>query len=261
MTPSLPTFSMASAIRLPISLSLFAEIVPTWAISFLPAEGTDKVLSCSTTASTARSMPRFSSMGLAPAVTFLSPSRKIAWASTVAVVVPSPARSDVLVATSLTICAPIFSIGSLSSTSLATVTPSLVTVGDPNFLSMTTFLPLGPRVTFTASASWSTPRLSLDRASVLKRSSLDAMSQNLLMSRAEPAALYSARLGLADLGQNVRGLDDDDFVAAELERGATVLTVDHDIANLQIHRDAIALFHSTGPNRDHFALSWLFLGR
>jgi hypothetical protein len=30
---------MASAIRLPISLSLFAEMVPTWAISFLPAEG------------------------------------------------------------------------------------------------------------------------------------------------------------------------------------------------------------------------------
>ena len=58
MTPSLPTFSIASAIRLPISLSLFAEMVPTWAISFLPAEGTEIVLSCSTTASTALSMPR-----------------------------------------------------------------------------------------------------------------------------------------------------------------------------------------------------------
>ena len=110
-------------------------------------------LSCSTTASTARSMPRFSSIGLAPAVTFFRPSRKIAWARTVAVVVPSPARSEVLVATSFTIWAPMFSIGSLSSISLATVTPSLVTVGEPNFLSMTTFLPLGPSVTFTASAS------------------------------------------------------------------------------------------------------------
>src|SRR3954469_4194790 len=155
-------------------------------------------------------------MGLAPAVTFLRPSRKIAWASTVAVVVPSPARSDVLVATSLTIWAPMFSIGSLSSTSLATVTPSLVTVGDPNFLSMTTFLPLGPRVTFTASASWSTPRLSLDRASVLKRSSLDAMSHDLLKFRRVSSELYSARLVLADLGQNVGGLDDDDFVTTEL---------------------------------------------
>ena len=116
-------------------------------------------------------MPRLSSIGLAPAVTFLRPSRKIAWASTVAVVVPSPARSLVLVATSFTICAPMFSIGSDSSISLATVTPSLVMVGDPNFLSMTTFRPLGPRVIFTASASASTPRLSLARASMLNSSS------------------------------------------------------------------------------------------
>jgi hypothetical protein len=30
----------------------------------------------------------------------------------------------------------------------------LVIVGAPNFLSMTTLRPLGPNVTFTASASW-----------------------------------------------------------------------------------------------------------
>ena len=116
-------------------------------------------------------MPRLSSIGLAPAVTFLRPSRKIACASTVAVVVPSPARSEVLVATSFTICAPMFSIGSDSSISLATVTPSLVMVGEPNFLSMTTLRPLGPRVIFTASARASTPRLSLARASTLNCSS------------------------------------------------------------------------------------------
>src|SRR3954464_3558608 len=82
----------------------------------------------------------------------------MAWASTVAVVVPSPAVSDVLLATSRTICAPMFSSGSFRSISLATVTPSLVMVGEPNFLSRTTLRPLGPRVTFTASASWFTPR-------------------------------------------------------------------------------------------------------
>src|SRR5687768_18280310 len=65
--------------------------------------------------------------------------------------------------------------GSESSISFATVTPSFVTVGAPNFLSMTTFRPLGPRVTFTASASWSTPRLSAARASLLKWSSLAAI--------------------------------------------------------------------------------------
>ena len=49
-------------------------------------------------------------------------------------------------------------IGISSSISLATVTPSLVTVGEPNFLSMTTLRPLGPRVTLTALASLATPR-------------------------------------------------------------------------------------------------------
>ena len=54
MTPSLPTFSIASAIRSPISLSLLAEIDPTWAISFLPLVGTLIFLSSSTTAANGR---------------------------------------------------------------------------------------------------------------------------------------------------------------------------------------------------------------
>ena len=108
--------------------------------------------------STAFSIPRFSSIGFAPATTFFAPSRKIACASTVAVVVPSPAMSDVLLATSRTICAPMFSSASFSSISFATVTPSFVIVGEPNFLSRTTLRPFGPRVTFTAFASWLTPR-------------------------------------------------------------------------------------------------------
>ena len=81
----------------------------------------------------------------------------MAWASTVAVVVPSPAMSEVLLATSRTIWAPMFSRESLSSISLATVTPSLVIVGDPNFLSRTTLRPFGPSVTLTQLASWSMP--------------------------------------------------------------------------------------------------------
>jgi hypothetical protein len=79
-----------------------------------------------------------------PAATDFMPSRTIAWASTVAVVVPSPAMSLVLEATSRSICAPMFSNLSLSSISLATVTPSLVMRGAPKLLSMTTLRPLGP---------------------------------------------------------------------------------------------------------------------
>ena len=58
----------------PIVSSLLAEMVPTWAI-MLPLTGVDMLRSSSTTASTARSMPRLISIGLAPATTFLAPSR------------------------------------------------------------------------------------------------------------------------------------------------------------------------------------------
>ena len=114
-------------------------------------------LSSSTAAMTALSMPRFRSIGLAPAATAFRPSRMIAWASTVAVVVPSPASSEVLEATSFTICAPMFSNLSLSSISFATDTPSLVTVGAPKLFSSTALRPFGPSVALTALARMLTP--------------------------------------------------------------------------------------------------------
>ncbi len=98
----------------------------------------------------------------------------MACASTVAVVVPSPAMSLVLVATSLTICAPMFSYLSRSSISFATVTPSFVMTGEPNFLPMTTFRPFGPSVTRTAFASTLTPLSIAARASSLNFKSFAA---------------------------------------------------------------------------------------
>ena len=65
-----------------------------------------------------------------------------------------------------------FSNGSSSSMSRAIVTPSLVIVGAPNFLSSTTLRPLGPSVTLTASARRSTPRLRERRAVSSKMSCL-----------------------------------------------------------------------------------------
>jgi len=53
-------------------------------------------------------MPAFIWIGLTPATTALRPSLKIASANTVAVVVPSPATSLVLLATSRTMRAPMF---------------------------------------------------------------------------------------------------------------------------------------------------------
>jgi hypothetical protein len=165
ITPSLPTLSMALASILPISGSPLAEIVPTWAISSFEEIFFECALRSSTAFSTARSMPRFTSIGFIPAATALAPSRTMACDSTVAVVVPSPARSEVFEATSRTICAPMFSNLSGSSISLATVTPSLVTRGAPNDLSSTTVRPFGPNVTPTALARMSMPRSRRARAS------------------------------------------------------------------------------------------------
>ena len=92
-------------------------------------------------------------IGSAPAAIIFRPSLKIASASTVAVVVPSPATSLVLLAASLTSWAPRFSYGSSSSMSSATVTPSLVTLGEPQPLSSTALRPRGPSVLRTARAS------------------------------------------------------------------------------------------------------------
>ena len=105
MTPSLPTLSMASEIMVPISSSA-DEMEATWAIWPLPSTSTARSLMDATAASTAASMPFFRDMGLAPAATLRRPSRTIDQASTVAVVVPSPATSSVFLATSLTSSAP-----------------------------------------------------------------------------------------------------------------------------------------------------------
>ena len=164
----------------PISVSPLAEIVPTWAVSASVVILRVRLANSATTADTAMSTPRFRSIGFMPAATALAPSRTMDCASTVAVVVPSPARSLVLVATSRSICAPMFSNLSASSISLATVTPSLVMRGAPKLLSMTTLRPLGPSVTFTASARMSTPRSMRWRASPPNRTSLAAMYVYLL---------------------------------------------------------------------------------
>ena len=185
MTPSLPTFSMALATVSPMAGSP-DEIDATCAIFSLSEIWTECSLMASTALSTAFWMPIFRAMGLAPAATLRRPSLMIAAASTTEVVVPSPAMSLVLLATSLTSWAPMFSKGSSSSISLAIVTPSLVMVGEPNFLSSTTFRPRGPIVMRTASATLSTPRFNAARASA-SYASCFAITVPPCLLRTEPA--------------------------------------------------------------------------
>src|SRR5438477_8390036 len=270
MTPSLPTFFIASARNLPISASPFDEMVPTWAISSFEVTFLEFFTRSATTASTARSMPRFRSIGFMPAATDLAPSRMMAAASTVAVVVPSPAASADLEATSRTIWAPMFSNLSSSSISLATVTPSLVTRGAPNDLSSTTLRPLGPSVTLTALLRMSTPRNMRSRASTPNLTSLaDIYLSPLeldphpeepggrlegcdefalgahpsrrrlrrLLRMRERRCLSGLLLGSGNVGEDahdVAFLHDQEILAVDLDLGAGPLAEQHAVADLEV---------------------------
>src|SRR3954467_7295823 len=245
ITPSLPTFSIASAILVPMSVSPLAEMMPTWAISLWSRVWRESFFSSATTTSTALSMPRLISIGLLPAATSLAPSRKMACARTVAVVVPSPATSEVLEATSFTICAPMFSNLFSSSISLATVTPSLVIVGEPNDFSITTFRPLGPSVTFTASASVLTPLRMASRARTSKMISLAAISVSLLLDHAEDVFLAHHEV----------------LLPVDLDLGPGILGGQHAVAGLDVQRPDLAVLEDLPvADGDDLAFDGLFLG-
>src|SRR5215217_2745687 len=172
------------------------------------------------------------------------------WASRVAVVVPSPATSLVAVATSRTSCAPWLSNTSSISISRAIVTPSFVIVGAPNFLSRTTYRPLGPSVTLTALATASTPASRALRASASYLSSLCAMR-----------SVLPWRLGL-DLGEHVGLAQNQQVLAVDLDLGAAVLAVEDLVALRDVERHALlaVLVPLAIAHRDDLALLGLLLG-
>src|SRR5206468_7093849 len=240
ITPSLPTLSIASEMILPMLASALAEIAPTWAISFVVVQGLEIFFSSSTTPSTALSMPRFRSIGFMPEATNFMPSRTIAWARTVAVVVPSPATSEVLEATSFTICAPMFSNLSLSSISFATDTPSLVTVGAPNERSSTTLRPFGPSVTLTASARMLTPAIIRTRALSLNLTSL--------------AAIFASSRLIVHHGHDVFLAHHEELIAFDLHGRARVLAEEHLVADLEVDRgDFPVIVLLAGTDGQHLA--------
>src|SRR5690242_9526016 len=170
-------------------------------------------------------MPRLSVIGSWPAATIFEPSVKSARARTVAVVVPSPATSDVFDATSFTICAPMFSNLSENSISLATVTPSFVTFGAPQDFSRTTFRPRGPSVTVTASARTLMPRSIFARASSL----------NLTIFAAIGAVLLSA----LDDAEDLVLAEDQTLFPVDLDLAARVLPEQDPVAGLHVERDRL----------------------
>src|SRR5665213_579431 len=247
MTPSLPTLSIASEIVLPISGSALAEMAPTCAISLEVVHGLEIFFSSSTAVATALSMPRRRSIGFMPAATYFMPSVTMDCASTVAVVVPSPATSEVLEATSFTSCAPMFSNLSFSSISFATETPSLVTVGAPKERSSTTLRPFGPSVTLTASARMLTPAIMRTRADSLNLTSLAAMEIFLSNSVGADASV--------DDGHDVFFAHHEQLIAVDLDGGARVFAEEHLVADLEVDRAHLAVVVLlAGTDGEHFAL-------
>src|SRR5712692_2039888 len=286
ITPSLPTLSITSAINAPISGSA-AEIAATCAISSCVSTGLLIAFISAMTASVPFSRPLRRIIGFAPAARFFSPSTIIAWASTVAVVVPSPATSFVFVAASVSNCAPIFSKGSGRSISRAIVTPSFVIVGAPNFLSSTTLRPLGPIVTLSVSARASIPFLSECRACSVNCSlfatkytpqcSLRA-SKNRATARVAPTQqryVGSARhtlpspcklaLSNTKLFNNTHDIafaQDQILFTVDFDFAASVLCKQHLLSDAHLKLRAFAIIeHLTRTHGQYFALLWLLFRR
>src|SRR5437016_2592246 len=149
-----------------------------------------------------------------------------------------------------------FSSGSFRSISLATVTPSLVMVGEPNFLSRTTLRPLGPRVTFTASANWFTPR-----SMACRDCSPYTICFAIIQLRCERLLLLFLRAGVVDDGQHFVFAHDEVFLTIELDFLSGIFAEQDEIAGLYVKRGPLAVvFHLAGAGGDDLALLRLFLG-
>src|ERR1051325_9468920 len=169
------------------------------------------------------------------------PSPKMGRAGTGGVVLPSPATSEVFDATSFTICAPMFSNLSSSWISLATVTPSLVTIGAPHDFSIITLRPFGPRVTVTESARIFTPSRIFSRASVpnLKLFAAIAFSP-----------LRDSETSAYDDAEDVVLAKNEVLLIVELDLRARVLREQNRVACLHVEREDLAVLALARAHRD-----------
>src|SRR5882757_7417301 len=147
-----------------------------------------------------------------------------------------------------------FSYGSSSSISFATVTPSLVTVGEPNFLSMTTLRPFGPSVATTARESFCTPRSNACRACSSNTNCFAAIILFQFLVKVVVEKLFK------DRDQVVR-VENLVFLAVNLDLGAAVFGDEHAVALLHFERDAFAIFvQLAGAEHDDDAFLRFFFG-
>src|SRR5207302_3099211 len=162
-----------------------------------------------------------------------------------------------------------FSKGSSSWISLATVTPSWVTVGAPNFLSSATLRPLGPSVVLTAPAKISIPFFSERRASSSNTScfaivivpSLQTLKTSLQIPLHRYLAFGRQTTGspgemkssiLANNGQNVIFLEHQVLFIIQFELCTAIFGEQDAITFAHIHCCAVTIIQQTATaNSDH----------
>src|ERR1051326_4921590 len=138
-----------------------------------------------------------------------------------------------------------FSMGSFNSISFATVTPSFVISGEPNFLSRTTLRPLGPNVILTALASMLTPR---------KIACLESSQRTICF------AIFILFLSgcLAGLGHNSTDLvltQNQVVLIVHADFGSRIFSEHYPIAFFQVERQERAVLENpTTSERHYFSL-------
>src|SRR6266566_2534353 len=145
------------------------------------------------------------------------------------------------------------------------VTPSLVMVGAPHFLSRTTLRPFGPRVTDTVSASLFTPASSARRASSSNFNTFAAIRppRGCCGPGTSPGPRRfrwgEPRLLLLHDSEDVPGGQDEVLVTLHLDLGAPVLGVDDLVPDLHVEGDPLAVLEPARAHRDDLALLRLLL--
>src|SRR5829696_2531656 len=132
--------------------------------------------------------------------------------------------------------------------------------GAPKDFSITTLRPLGPSVTFTASARMSTPRSILSRASEENLTSLAAMGFASRYVQKIQERAFRENL-LRDDAHDVGFLHDQEILTIDTHLGAGPFAEEHTIAGLHIEGDDFAaLVTGAGADGDDLALLRLLLG-
>src|SRR5213594_3269813 len=154
-----------------------------------------------------------------------------------------------------------FSRGSRSSISLATVTPSLVMMGAPNFFSITALRPLGPSVIFTASARAFTPRKIAWRefSPVTICFAILVIPPDIFFCELRILLRTPPRPGRGHYPeQNFFFAKDEIFLVFDFDFCTAVLADEDSVAGLDVERDQFALLTLAGADGDDFAFHRLF---